>query len=170
MTDATSDDDDAGGIPVGADGLPLLQGSRMVERESYERVIDGLRIAAEGFMHLACWEGTEEGRANRKGVARMLDSTRRICIQYAGLDDVQRSDPTAEVTGDVMSFRNARARVVFGLRQAGGGARQLATYHRMDLKWSRLANEIEALERQVKTGKRMTRQNPLLLPTGYVRH
>jgi hypothetical protein len=170
MSDLPPDDDEAGGIPVGDDGLPVLRGSRMIERQSYERVIDGLRIAAEGFMHLACWEDTEDGKANRKAVARMLDSTRRICIARAGLDDVVRADPTAEVAGTaVFPFRRARDRVVYGLQQAAGGARQLATYHRMDLSWSRVAEEIETLERQVKTGKRMRQCNPLLLPTGYVR-
>lgn len=171
MTDHPPDDDDEGpGIQLDAHGDPVRQGALMIERQSYERVIDGLRIAAEACMHLAKWETTAEGVDNRKGLARKLDQCRRACIQRAGLDDVVRASPTAEVRGVPLAWRPARDRLLQGLVQAMGGARQLATCHRMDLMWSNVARELERLERNVRMPKRVAGFNPLLGPAGYVRH
>jgi len=170
MTD-DPDDDKPAGIAVDANGDPVRQGSLMVERQSYERVTDGLRIAAEACMHLACAEMTTAGRVNRKGLAWRLDRCRRACIVLAGLDDPAKASPTAEVRGTPMAFARARSRLVYGLQQAAGGARQLATCHRCDIAWSNVARQLETLERNLRRPPARPRiGNGLFLPTGYVRH
>ena len=170
MTTDRPDDDEGPGILLDANGDPVRQGSLMIERQSYERVIDGLRIAAEACMHLAGWETTAAGVDNRKRLAHNLDACRRICIQRAGLDDVGRASPTAEVRGAPLAWRVAYRRLREGLVQATGGARQLATCHRMDLMWSNVARELERLERNVRSPKSVRTVHPLLGPGGYVRH
>ena len=164
-------DGKAKGILVDAHGDPLPQGTRMIEYESYERVIEGLKTAANALMHLAKHEDTREGVDNRRDLALKLDQCRRICIQHAAIDDPSRASPTEfEATGKPMAWKVARAQLLEGLQQASGGARQLATCFRIDLTWSRTAFQLETLERNVRNPKRMQRQNPLLLPTGYMRH
>ncbi len=93
-----------------------------------------------------------------------------MCIQHAGIDDAIRANPTPEMRGEPLPFRAARDRLIEGLTQAAGGARQLATCFRIDLTWSRVASQLEDLARKIRNPKRMTTPNPLLLPTGYVRH
>ena len=170
MNDVPADDDDGPGILLDRYGDPVRQGSLMIERQSYERVIDGLRIEAEACMHLVKWETTAEGVDNRRVLAKNLDGCRRICIQRAGIDDVVRSSPTVEVRGEPLAWKLAHRRLLDGLVQATGGARQLATCHRMDLTWSTIARELERLERNVRSPKRVRTVNPLLGPAGYVRH
>ena len=164
------DGDPTPGIQVDAHGDPLPQGTRMIEYESYERVIEGLKIAADACMHLAKRELTQEGVANRRGLAMKLDQTRRICMQKAGIEDVIRSNPTQEMRGEPLPFKQARNRLLNGLAQASGGARQLATCFRLDITWASVAQQLEKLERNIRNPKRMRHQHPLLLPTGYVRH
>jgi hypothetical protein len=171
MSDAPLDDDQGPGIALDANGDPVRQGALMVERQSYERVIEGLKIAADACMHLAKREVTPEGVGNRRRLAMNLDQCRRMCIQHAGIEDVIRSSPTQQdVRGEPLSFLEARNRLMEGLQQAAGGARQLATCHRIDLTWASVAQQLEKLERSIRTPKRMRTHNPLLLPTGYVRH
>lgn len=160
----------SGGLQVDRHGDPLPQGTRMIEIESYERVIEGLKIASDACMHLAKRELTQEGVDNRRRLARMLDQCRRMCIQRAGIEDVIRSSPTQEMRGEPLPFKEARNRLLDGLAQAAGGARQIATCFRIDLTWASVAQQLEKLERNIRNPKRMRHQHPLLLPTGYVRH
>lgn len=164
------DSDSGPGIQVDQHGDPLPQGTRMIEYESYERVIEGLKIAADACMHLAKREYTAEGVDNRRKLALMLDRCRRMCMQKAGIEDVITSNPTQEMRGEPLPFKVARNRLLDGLAQAAGGARQLATCFRLDLTWASVAQQLEKLERGVRNPKRMRTANPLLLPTGYVRH
>lgn len=102
----------------------------MIERQSYERLIDGLRIAAEALVHLARYETLSDDRAKRKRMAQILDQARGPAIQHAGIEDTLRAGPTEEVRGSVrMPCRAASVRLIDGLKQAKGGARQI----RMDL-------------------------------------
>jgi hypothetical protein len=170
MTDPPPDDDQGPGIAVDSSGDPVRQGALMIERQSYERVIEGLKSAADACMHLAKREATPEGVDNRRRLALTLDQCRRICVQHAAIDDVIQSSPTAEVRGEPLPFGEARSRLIEGLTQASGGARQLATCFRIDLVWSRVAYQLEDLVRRIRNPKLMRTPNPLLLPTGYVRH
>lgn len=179
MTDALPPDDDHGpGIQLDRYGDPLPQGTRMIEYESYERVIEGLKTSADACMHLAKHEATREGVDNRRGLALKLDQCRRMCIQHAGVDDPRRASPTEfEAMGLPLPWREARDQLIEGLTQAAGGARQLATCFRIDFVWSRVAWQLETLERSIRTPKRtgsyfgeVAGSKTLLLPPGYVRH
>lgn len=161
------DDDEPGKVQLDRHGDPLRQGSLMVERQSYEQMIAGLRIAAEAFMHLAAYETTEEGVNNRRGLALRIDQCRRICIQHAGIEDPVRSSPTAEVRGRPLPWKDAYKRVLDGLMRATNAAFQLASCQRGDLWWTRVAMNLQDFESSVRQPVRRT-INPLLLPTGYV--
>jgi len=164
MTDAFPPGDDAGpGILLDANGDPVRQGSLMVERQSYERVIDGLKIAAGAYMHLAARGATRADVDNCRGLALRLDQCRRICMQHAGIEDPGRASPSAEVRGEALSYKEARGRLLDGLTQAAGGARQLATCFRGDLLWSRVASDLERLERSIRTPRR---RSPMLQQQG----
>lgn len=168
-----AEDDPAGGIQVDANGDPVRLGTLMKEKESYERVVEGLKIAAEGFAHLGRLEPTPEGRDNRAKLVKYMDQLRRAAIQEAGLEDTIRSRPTPEPRGLVMPFRKARDRLLYGLKQAEGGARQIVVHRVTDgqptLWWSRFASQLEDMIRKVTQPAQRSR-NPLLLPTGYTRH
>ena len=169
--DAPFSDEPKQRIIVDANGDPERQGTLMIERQSYERLIEGLKIAADAAMHMACRAATEAEANSRVRLALHLDKCRLICVEHAGVEDRIGQRQTEVVRGrEPMRWREARERLLFGLNQASGGARQLATCFRIDLTWSRTAFMLETLESKVRNPKRMTQHNPLLLPTGYVRH
>ena len=162
------EDDPNKGIQVDKHGDPLPQGTRMIERESYERVIEGLKIAADACQHLVAQFPAEAH--NWRVWSLNLDQCRRICIQHAGIEDTITSKETVEMRGEPMRYRQARDRLVEGLNQASGGCRQLATCFRMDYFWAKCATQLENMARKVRQPKLMRAGNPLLLPTGYTRH
>lgn len=136
-------------------GNPLPLGTRMIEKESYERVIEGLKIAAEGAAHCAVHE--YRVRALRavnaySGLARRLDQVRLMCVDVAGLRLKMRERETEAVHGEPMSYRNSRRRLRDGIKQAAGGMRQLATCHRGDLRWSVMASSLEMMLRKLIAG------------------
>ena len=132
------------GIERGADGDPLPQGTRMIERDSYDRVIEGLKIAADAAAHLVKSESANGEQW--RGIAKMLDQARKICVQHAGLGLVIVEKDTQEVRGDPMNWRWARDRFRYGIKQASGGCLQLAVCFRSDLWWSQMSKQLEELE------------------------
>ena len=134
----------AEGIQVDANGDPVLQGTKLIEKESYERVIDGLRIAAEAAAHLV--KSEPGNNAQWRGLSKKLDQCRLICVQHAGLGLVIKEKQTQEFTGDTTSWRAARDRFRYGITQSSGGCRQLGACFRMDLWWTRMADELEMIE------------------------
>lgn len=143
-------------VPRDAAGDPLPLGTRMIERESYERVIEGLKIAAEGAAHLAVHEyrvRNAQTCAAYSGLARRLDQVRLLAVDVAGLDETaMRQRETQEVRKEPLRFLQAKRRLREGLKQAAGGMRQLATCHRNDLRWSMMAESLEELQRKVTHG------------------
>lgn len=126
-------------------GDPVSSGTRMIERESYERLIEGLRMSADAAQHLSGHEPESAGMW--RAISDKLDQVRRIAVQEAGLGLVIKERQTARKDGgDLMRYKPARARFREGLQQASGGARQLATCFRADLKWSLIARQLEELE------------------------
>jgi hypothetical protein len=160
------------GIELDTNGDPIRQGSLMNERQSYERVIEGLKIASDAAMHLTKLEG-RNGHQWRH-IAGNLDQVRRICVQHAGLGLTLKERQTEEVRGDPMGYKLSRDRFREGLIQAAGGMRQLATCHRGDFWWSKCATELEKLEYSIRNPKRQrllgANGSPLILPPGFVRH
>lgn len=137
-----------------AQGDPLPLGTRMLEKESYERVIEGLKLAAEGAAHLAVhyYRAHEITAVNAySGLARRFDELRLLAVEIAGAGDRHLHKETQEVRGNPLAFIHARVRLRNGLKQAGGGMRQLATCHRGDLRWSIMASQIEEMHRKLTT-------------------
>lgn len=137
-------------IALDAYGDPVRQGSLMNERQSYERVIEGLKIASDAAMHLLQHEPESALQWGMMGTR--LDQARRICVQYAGLGLAMKEKQTEQrLRGKAMSWRQARDRFREGLVQSAGGCRQLATCHRSDLWFSRMATDLEELARKIRT-------------------
>lgn len=169
------------------DPLPHPTGTRMIEIESYERVIEGLKMAADACMHLAKIEPLKGSVWT--DIARMLDKMRREASGLAGLDLQMAHEETKLARGAPYSWKKARDRFLDGLRQATGGMRQLATCFRGDFNWTFLAQQLERYEKNFRDilkpqpftlypteelaaqGARATLQRPvqrLILPPGFV--
>ena len=130
----------------GTDGDPLPHpgATRMIEYESYERVVEGLKLAADACMHLA--KGEPQHGDTWKAIGALLDQMRLGAVRLAGIGFALRQQETAPVRGDTMTWRQARDRFLDGVRQATGGMRQLASCFRMDVQWSLMAQELERRE------------------------
>ncbi len=161
-------------IETDANGDPIRQGSLMIERESYERVIEGLRMISDACAHLIRHEPLEAEKW--RGYLTRFDKARLICVQYAGLGLAMAEKETPELRGDPLPWRKCRQRFLDGVVQAAGGCRQLATCHRGDLWWTRMADTLDDMARKLNAARRAAakqavRQAPaLILPPGYTRH
>lgn len=161
----STEDDPNKGIQLDSHGDPVLQGTRLIEKESVERVIDGLRIAAEAAAHLVKSEPANS--IQWRGLAQKLDQARRVCVQHAGLGLVMREKQTQEANGDSENWRAWRDRFRYGITQASGGCRQIAVCFRMDLWWSRMADNLELMEiklRPKSVSQLVNRRPKLILP------
>lgn len=141
----------------GEDGDPVQDvGTRMIERQSYERVVEGLALSADACMHLVRRDPEHAGYWRK--LAGNLDAVRRIAVSHAGIGDTITLKQTEVVRGEAMAWRSARDRFKDGIKQAAGGMRQLATCFRMDFTWARMANELDAMEQKMDAiQKRATR-------------
>lgn len=157
-------------VEVGSDGDPLPDPNsvRMFERESYERVIEGLKMAAEGASRCARME--KEHTEYWAGFRVRLDQIRRIVIQQAGIGDVIKFNETPiSWGGDPGQWTDTRKQFREGIRQAAGGARQMATCQRLDPFWStqalHLERMVEALNKaSMETVRRARAQGSIWVP------
>lgn len=174
LTPGTDPAEDPNAIRLGADGDPLAHPSatRMIEKESYERVIEGLKMSADACMHLAKQEPQDGDKW--KSIGQLLDTLRLEAAKLAGLDVVMRQLETQGARGNPYTWRRARRRFLDGLRQATGGMRQLAVCFRGDFRWSMMAQELELREKKFRAllvGKEAPpTRSRLILPPGFVRH
>ena len=161
-------------IETDASGDPVRQGSLMDERMSYERVIEGLKMTSDACAHLIRHEPLKADYW--RGFMTRMDQARRICVQYAGLGLAMKENETQELRGDPLPWRQCRQRFLDGVEQAAGGCRQLATCHRGDLWWTKMADTLDDLARKLQAMRRAAvkqavREAPaLILPPGYTRH
>ena len=144
------DEDDSMGFDPAMDSAPgkeiagdfEAQGIRMLEKDSYEITVEGLREAAEGAAHLAVLRDDPVWDA----VVEMLDKIRYAVVTDGGLGAVLRQNPTRKVEGAVAKHAARAYENVFnGLLKAARGARQIASCHRGDLRWSQYAQHLESL-------------------------
>lgn len=147
-----TEEDPNAGILVDANGDPLLQGTRMLERESYERVVEGLRMITDACAHLIRHEPLNA--KVWRGYMTRFDQARRICVQHAGIGLVMKEKETVEVRGEPMPWRQCRQRFLEGVVQAAGGCRQLATCFRNDFWWSQMANTLDDMSRKLSAARR----------------
>lgn len=162
-------------IETDSNGDPIRQGSLMDERQSMERVIEGLKMITDACAHLIRHEPlqAEQWRA----FMTRFDQARRICVQQAGLGLVLKEKATEEVRGDPLPWKQCRKRFLDGVVQAAGGCHQLATCHRGDLWWSTMALTLDDMARKLNKMRRAAVQKAvrpvpreLILPAGFTRH
>jgi hypothetical protein len=134
-------------IAVDAHGDPIRQGTLMGERESYERVVDGLMIMSEAAAHMA--QRDKDHRRALLEIAVRLDLVRARAVVKARITDKMRLRETNLTPNPPMAWRQARMRFRDGAKQAAGGLRQLATCHRGELLWSQMARSVDTLADQV---------------------
>lgn len=170
----------------GTDGDPVRdpKGTLMIEKESIERIVEGLKIAAEGAAHLAVGARIEADelaslrtdgadqvarqQAARWGaLAIRFDKMRRLAVEIAG-EEVHRQQETPQVRGGPMPYRLARERFREGLRQASGGMRQIATCFRGQIQWSQMARALDDILRKTTTAA--AKPSSLILPPMHERH
>lgn len=155
-------------IELDANGDPVRQGTLMEERQSYERVIEGLRMISDACAHLIKHE--PDNAMVWRGYMTRFDKARLICVQHAGLGLAMKEKETGEVRGDPLPWRKCRERFLEGVIQAGGGCRQLATCHRGDLWWSQMADTLDAMAGKLRRARdqvrKMNSRSPLILPPG----
>jgi hypothetical protein len=122
------------------------RGTLMVERESYERVIEGLKMASDGAHHLTQSRQDTKWRT----LAQVFDKIRAAVAKLGGMG-TEGTDTKAvaeQWNAQHMGVHAAYDRVYRGLDMACKGARQIATCHRGDLRWSKYAQMIEGLRDQ----------------------
>lgn len=162
MTETTVPNPNDNLIQRDAQGDIIPLGTRMIEADSYDRLRDGLRIAAEAAAHIAVHEyrsNNVKGANLYAGLARRLDQCRRIAVEYTKIGDAQRERETQEVRSEPMPYFKARKRLRDGLKQASGGMRQLATCHRLDLRFSGMAQSLDEMQRKLTQPR-----SPIIMP------
>lgn len=118
------------------------RGSIMKEGESYERVVEGLKVASDGARNLARWADPDLWNA----MAQYFDSLRKAVVQLACLDrgaDARESEQ--QWGGNGISRTEAMTRLTKGLKDAAAGANQIAQVQRMDVRWLMYANRFDKL-------------------------
>lgn len=128
------------------------RGTVMVEKESWERVIEGLKLASDGCRNMARFANPESWNK----FADFTDQVRRAMIQLAGFDRPQDGTPSLQLFGgEGISRTEALSRIRTGFDGAASGSRQIAQAQRMDLRWQIRANHIDKLR---STATEMARQ------------
>lgn len=118
------------------------RGSIMREMESWERLIDGLKMAAEGARHMARRQTPDKW--NR--LAGYLDSVRKAVIRDGGFDrPTDATESIQQFGGEGLTFSQSQGRIGQGLRMAAAGAEQIAQCQRMDMRWLRYAAQLRKL-------------------------
>lgn len=118
------------------------RGTVMLEKESYERIIEGMKVASDGARHMARYANPEHWNK----YADFLDQVRRAMVQLAGFDRPEDARVSLQLFGgEGISRTEAMSRIRTGLDGAAAGARQIAQAQRMDLRWQLRANHIDNL-------------------------
>lgn len=149
MTEEVKTDDEQNNLVVrdkNGDPLPDPKAVVMREKDSYERVIEGLHMAADAAKHCARQELVRFQMWT--ALAVKLDLVRKTACEMAGMSDKVEKE-SGEVIGPGMEWLEARKRFTEGLKQAAGGCRQIAVVHRGDVAWLDMTRKIETLAQSV---------------------
>lgn len=118
------------------------RGTLMSERQSYERVIEGGKLASDGCRNLAAYEHGDSWDA----LADIMDQLRARCAALSGANSPADAAPSLrKFTSSALTRNESYNRVYEGLGMMAGGARQLAACHRGDVRWSKIAYMAHAL-------------------------
>lgn len=118
------------------------RGTEMRELESWERVIDGLKMAADGARHMARFRFPDKWNT----FASYLDSLRKAVIKDGGFDrPADATDSVQQFGGDGLSWAEAGRRIAEGIKMAASGADQIANCQRLDMRWVIYASKFRTL-------------------------
>ena len=118
------------------------RGSVMLEYESYERVVEGLKLAADGMRNMARFSDADLWNA----IAEFVDSVRKAIVRLAGLGPgADTRETVTQWGGSGISRTEALSRITRGLKDSAAGANQVALVQRKDGRWLRYANQIERM-------------------------
>lgn len=141
------------------------RGALMSEIESWERVIEGLKSAADGARQIARHRAPDLWNK----LAAYLDSLRKAVIRDGGFDRPADAVDSKQVWGgEGMSFTLAHRRLMDGLKAAAAGARQISLGQRMDLRWSLYAEKVDKL--RDKAHALALKGSPLVTEAGWRNH
>ena len=117
--------------------------TQLTEGESYERVVDGLRLSADGAKHLA-YLLTD---ANWARVGWGLECIRKAIADrsHMGREADHIVSPEIPRQSD-FTITKAFLRHMDGLRAAIGGLRQMGVYHRKQEHWIHWAGKLQDMQ------------------------
>lgn len=147
MTEEPKNDNNLVVIDDHGDVISQDNGVKLLEKESYERVIEGLKISADAAAHIAFREPEHMDYWHKWRFT--LDNVRRAAMHISGLELTMKFEATTDPRGEPMPWRTARDRFRDGLKQASGGMSQLATCHRGDLVYARMARDLGEIQQKV---------------------
>lgn len=144
--------------------LPKTLGIRMLEGDSIDRVVDGLKMAGEGMMHLAHWRQDPTWGVMARGLDALRITLARLARSRAS-DEILSKDPGG--MGNMTAIQSYE-RIFDGLTMASRASRQIATGHRGDLRWTKAANNLDTwrdrMSGLVRKRKKQTAAPSILLP------
>lgn len=106
------------------------RGTVMVEFESYERIVEGMKLASDGARQMVRYGDREFWNK----MADTLDALRRWAVVNSGYGRMEDGKPTALVFGGVGIARTeAISRLNDGMHQASKGAEQIGLTQRKDV-------------------------------------
>lgn len=117
-------------------------GVRMGEIDSYERLVDGLKVASEGARNLVAH--VNDPRFD--SMADRFDNIRVKVVELAGRARPGDRDPIPKRVTKAKITRIESFNMIYkGLTDSARCARQFATGHRGDLNWTIVARQLETL-------------------------
>ena len=112
------------------------RGTKMTEQDSYERVVEGLKMAADGCRNLATYFNRESWDLQ----ADIFDKVRVGVVRLAGIGAPGDADVSKKkFSGGALTRNDSYDRVFNGLTMAAAAMLQIAGGHRGDLRWSKIA-------------------------------
>ena len=114
-------------------------GIRMLEADSYERMIDGMKRASEGARALAVYLD----RYGFDRLAETLDKARVSMVRIAARPRPNDADSTPQKQTTKLTRIEAYNMVYDGLQDAARCARQFGTGHRRHLQWTIVARMLD---------------------------
>lgn len=146
--------------PRKTDVIGTESGIRMLEEDSYERMVDGLKKASEGARSLACYID----RDTFDLLATTMDKLRVAMVRMAGRPRPNDADST-RIKQTTRQTRIESYNALFdGLKEAAACARQFGTGHRGHLQWTLVARQLDTLrDKAGELVRRKTLTSPFLI-------
>ena len=136
------------------------RGSIMREFESYERIVEGLKLASDGARNMVQFARDQDKKDAWNKSASFFDQIRRAIVQDSGYNRLVDTQDSKQVFGgEGMTWSTANSRILTGLKDAEAGASQIALGQRLDLRWTRYSNLLRSL--RDKAGQLAIQWSPL---------